>query len=77
MRRWDLVTILPGGVFGPPLSSRKSGESVGMIQVSVPHRTQIFVHAAHVDVVRHVAFARGFRMRSCTVAPSAMLVASC
>jgi len=30
--RWDLVTILPGAVFGPPLSSRKSGESVGMLQ---------------------------------------------
>jgi len=26
------VTILPGAVFGPPLSSRKSGESVGMLQ---------------------------------------------
>ena len=37
--RWDLVTILPGAVFGPPLSARKSGESVGMLQASFVHRT--------------------------------------
>ena len=35
--RWDLVTILPGAVFGPPLSSRKSGESVGMLQARITH----------------------------------------
>jgi len=31
-KSWDLVTVLPGAVFGPPLSDRTSGESVNMIK---------------------------------------------
>jgi len=31
-KSWDLVTVLPGAVFGPPLSDRTSGQSVNMIK---------------------------------------------
>ena len=33
---WDLVTVLPGAVFGPPLSDRTSGQSINMLKVRSP-----------------------------------------
>ena len=37
---WDLVTILPGAVYGPPLSDRSTGESVNQIKARASHQGQ-------------------------------------